>query len=108
MLTRTSTPRPTMLARPEKECGPAESKRPALRSLPCRRADHPEPALAQRGSELRQADDRRRGARPKWVVELQPERDIKRQRHRRPETQSEQQRRTGRPQRRLKPAYRKG
>ena len=71
-------------------------------------ADHPEPALAQRSAELRQADNRRRRARPKRVVELQPERDVKSQRHRRPESQSEQQRRTGRPQRRFKSAHRKG
>jgi hypothetical protein len=48
-------------------------------------ADHAEPALAQRRAELRLTHDRRRGAGPERIVELQPVRDIERQTHRRPQ-----------------------
>ena len=62
-------------------------------------ADHAEPALAQRGAEVRLADDRRRGAGPVRVVELEPERDVKGKADRGPQAQAEQQRRARGPQR---------
>jgi len=55
-------------------------------------ADHPVPALAQRRAEMRLADDRRRGAGPDRIVELEPECDLERERDRSPQTQPEQQR----------------
>jgi hypothetical protein len=61
-------------------------------------ADHAEPALAQRGAELRLAHDRGRGASPERVVELEPERHVKREADRGPHTQSEEQGRTCPPQ----------
>jgi hypothetical protein len=49
------------------------------------RADHAEPALAQRGAELRLTDDCRRRTGPVGTVELKPERRVKRKGHRRPQ-----------------------
>jgi hypothetical protein len=56
-------------------------------------ADHPEPALAQGCTKVRLAYDRRRRARPRSVVELEPERDTEGETDRGPEPQPEQQRR---------------
>jgi hypothetical protein len=53
---------PTMTARPERECGPAESKPPALRHYRANNsADHAKPALAQRRSELGLTSDNSAG-----------------------------------------------
>jgi hypothetical protein len=41
------------------------------------RADHEEPALAQRRTKMRLTDDRRGQAGPKRLVELEPECDVK-------------------------------
>ena len=56
-------------------------------------ADHPEPALAQRSAELRLAHDRRGGAGPERIVELEPERDEEGEADGRPQPDAEQQRR---------------
>jgi hypothetical protein len=60
-------------------------------------ADHAIPALAQRCSEMRLAHDRRRGAGPVGVVELEPECDIEREAHRSPQPQAKEQWRPGGP-----------
>ena len=57
------------------------------------RADHPEPALAEGGTQPRLAGDRRREPGPRGVVELQPEREVVGETDRRPEPQPEQERR---------------
>jgi hypothetical protein len=49
-----------------------------------RGADHPEPALAQRSSELGLAHNRRGGTGPKGIVELEPERNEESEAHSRP------------------------
>src|SRR6266436_8836383 len=57
-----------------------------------RGTDHPEPALAQRSSELRLAHNRRGGAGPKGIVEFEPERNEESEAERRPEAKCVQQR----------------
>ena len=59
-----------------------------------RRADHAEPALAQRGAEARLTDDRRRRAGPRRIVELEPKRDVQRQADSSPKAQTEENRRS--------------
>ena len=55
------------------------------------RADHSEPALPQRSSELRLAHDRGGGTGPKRAVELEPERDEQREANGSPEPNTEEQ-----------------
>ena len=57
------------------------------------RADHAEPPLAQRSAEMRLTHQRRGGARPERIVELEPERDVEGEADRSPKAQPEQQRR---------------
>ena len=59
------------------------------------RADQPKRCFAQRGTEARLADDRRRRRSPVRFVELEPEGDVKGQAHRGPDAQSIEQRSTG-------------
>src|SRR5205807_1319374 len=83
---------------------PDEKRSAGLRE-PCRQnhdrhgadrgADHAVPSFAERSPKLWLTHNRRRGSGPKWIVELEPERDVEGKADRGPEPQTKEQRRTG-------------